>query len=269
MRCGRRCCTRRCGRSSCSRRSTAWSSRCCERAARPHAVGPCRARRRPPPRRRQPASIPRVHGDVPDDGGAAVGDGAALGRRDVRTARTPTTFALQDAMAALEGGGRCVLLPSGLAAVTTALLALLDAGDHLLMVDTVYGPTRVFCDRALRSLGVGTTYYAPDADVAPLLRENTRAVFLESPGVAHVRGAGRARRRRRRAGARGVDADGQHLGDAAAVQAAGAGRGRVDPVPDQVRGRSRGPDDGRGHRRRRGVRAHPRHRRAIGAVRRG
>ena len=104
-------------------------------------------------------------------------DGVTYGRRG-----TPTTFALQDAMAELEGGGQCLALPSGLAAVTTALLALLDAGDHLLMVDTVYGPTRLFCDGALRSFGVETTYYAPGADIEPLFRANTRAVYLESPG---------------------------------------------------------------------------------------
>lgn len=95
---------------------------------------------------------------------------------------TPTTFALQDAIADLEGDGACIVLPSGLSAITTALVGLLDSGDHLLMVDTVYNPTRRFCDGLLRTLGVQTTYYAPDRDIRDLLRDNTRAVFLESPG---------------------------------------------------------------------------------------
>jgi cysteine-S-conjugate beta-lyase len=97
---------------------------------------------------------------------------------------TPTTFALEQAVAALEGGYRSMLLPSGLAAVTTALHALLEAGDHLLMVDSAYASSRRFCDTALARFGVTTTYYDPlaGADIARLFRTNTRAVFLESPG---------------------------------------------------------------------------------------
>lgn len=118
---------------------------------------------------------------------------------------TPTTQALQQAVAALEGGERAFVVPSGLAAITVPLLALLSAGDHLLMVDSVYGPTRRFCDETLRRLGIETTYYDPLAGAAieGLLRDNTRVVFTESPGsisfevqdipaiarVAHARGA--------------------------------------------------------------------------------
>lgn len=97
---------------------------------------------------------------------------------------TPTSDALCEAMTALEGGAGTVLAPSGLCAVTTALLAVLSAGDHLLMTDSVYGPTRAFCDGMLRRLGIETTYYEPllGGDIAALMRENTRAVFVESPG---------------------------------------------------------------------------------------
>jgi cystathionine beta-lyase len=97
---------------------------------------------------------------------------------------TPTTFALEQAVAALEGGYRAMLLSSGLAAVTTALQALLATGDHLLMVDTTYASTRRFCDATLARFGVTTTYYDPlvGGGIAKLFRPNTRVVFLESPG---------------------------------------------------------------------------------------
>lgn len=104
-------------------------------------------------------------------------EGTRYGRRG-----TPTTFALEEAVATLEGGDHCVAVPSGLAAITTALLAFLKAGDHLLMVDTTYGPVRRFCDVLLSGLGIETTYYDPLADVTPLLRDTTRVVYLESPG---------------------------------------------------------------------------------------
>jgi cystathionine beta-lyase len=77
-----------------------------------------------------------------------------------------------------------MLLPSGLAAVTTALLALLKSGDHLLMVDSAYAPTRHFCDAILPRYGITTTYYDPciGGGIAALLRPETRVVFTESPG---------------------------------------------------------------------------------------
>lgn len=104
-------------------------------------------------------------------------EGTRYGRRG-----TPTTFALEEAVAALEGGAHGIAVPSGLAAITTALLAFLKTGDHLLVVDTTYGPVRRFCDVMLAGLGIETTYYDPMADVAPLIRPNTRVVYLESPG---------------------------------------------------------------------------------------
>ncbi|MFL5615180.1 MAG: cystathionine beta-lyase [Gemmatimonadaceae bacterium] len=97
---------------------------------------------------------------------------------------TPTTVALEEAIAAIEGGYRAMLVPSGLAAVTVALQALVWSGDHILVADTVYPPTRIFCDGTLRRFGVEVTYYDPliGAGIGALCRENTRLVFLESPG---------------------------------------------------------------------------------------
>ncbi|MBU6207660.1 MAG: cystathionine beta-lyase [Alphaproteobacteria bacterium] len=98
---------------------------------------------------------------------------------------TPTHWALAEALTALEpGAAGTMLFPSGLAAVMGALLAVLRPGDHLLMVDSVYDPTRRLCDQLLRSIGVETTYYDPmiGAEIATLIKPNTRAIFLESPG---------------------------------------------------------------------------------------
>lgn len=97
---------------------------------------------------------------------------------------TPTTDALEEVLTELEGGMGTVLLPSGLAAVTLSLMSVLGAGDHLLMVDSVYQPTRIFCNGTLKRMGIETTYYDPYAGsgIADLMRPNTKAVFTESPG---------------------------------------------------------------------------------------
>src|SRR5579872_3342392 len=97
---------------------------------------------------------------------------------------TPTTFAIEEAMAELEGGFRAIAVPSGLAAIAAALGALARSGDHVLVVDSAYGPTRRFCDTVLAEQGVEVTYYDPTvgAGIESLIRPNTRAVFLESPG---------------------------------------------------------------------------------------
>jgi cystathionine beta-lyase len=95
---------------------------------------------------------------------------------------TPTTRSFEEAVSALEGAARTVSVPSGLNAIATAILSVCGAGDHLLVADNVYGPTRIFCDRTLARFGVETGYYAPGSDIAPLLRPNTKAVFCESPG---------------------------------------------------------------------------------------
>ena len=99
---------------------------------------------------------------------------------------TPTTEALEQVVAALEGP-QCAgvaLLPSGLAAVSAAILSVVRAGDHVLVTDSAYGPTRAFCDQTLTRLGVTTTYYDPllGGAIAGLMRTNTRAVFTETPG---------------------------------------------------------------------------------------
>jgi len=97
---------------------------------------------------------------------------------------TPTIEALQEAIAALEEGYRSVVYPSGLAACAGALLAFLSAGDHLLMSDTVYGPTRNFANGFLKRFGVSTTFFDPLAghSIESLIRPETRAIYLESPG---------------------------------------------------------------------------------------
>jgi cysteine-S-conjugate beta-lyase len=121
------------------------------------------------------------------------------------TRGTPTTEALCSAWTDLSGAAGTVLLPSGLAAVVVALMTALSAGDHLLMTDSVYEPSRAFADKALRRFGIETTYYDPTigAGIDALMRPNTRAVLTESPGsqtlevqdipaiaeVAHARGA--------------------------------------------------------------------------------
>jgi len=120
---------------------------------------------------------------------------------------TPTSEALENALRELEGSdcAGVALLPSGLAAICTALFAVLDAGDHLLVTDSAYQPTRRFCDGVLRRKGVETTYYDPliGDGIAALMKSNTRAVFVEAPGslsfevqdvpaitaAAHARGA--------------------------------------------------------------------------------
>jgi cysteine-S-conjugate beta-lyase len=121
----------------------------------------------------------------------AAGDAAARGDTDNPTYGTlglSTSIALADAVAAIEGRGhatKAALMPSGLAAIAVAMLAYLKAGDHLLVTDSVYGPTRMFCDGLLARMNVETSYFNPAAtpeDLAALVRPNTRVIYLESPG---------------------------------------------------------------------------------------
>jgi cystathionine beta-lyase len=99
---------------------------------------------------------------------------------------TPTTEALENVLAELEGQecAGVALLPSGLAAISAAFLSVVRTGDHLLVTDSAYGPTRNFCEQMLTRLGVTTTYYDPliGAGIAEHFQPNTRVVFLESPG---------------------------------------------------------------------------------------
>jgi cysteine-S-conjugate beta-lyase len=118
----------------------------------------------------------------------------------------PTHWPLENVIAEVEGGTRCQIVSSGLAAVTTPLLAYLKSGDHCLMPDSVYGPARGFCDGFLSRMGIETTYYDPCIDaagIAALFRPNTTVLYTESPGshtfevqdipalaaVAHEKGA--------------------------------------------------------------------------------
>jgi cystathionine beta-lyase len=97
---------------------------------------------------------------------------------------TPTVQALQDALAEMEGGHASLLTPSGLSAITTSILSFVSSGDHILVSDSVYRPTRRFCDTVLLRLGVTTTYYDPlvGGGISELLTERTKLVFTESPG---------------------------------------------------------------------------------------
>ena len=132
---------------------------------------------------------------------------AHRGRYQYGRRGTPTSEALADALAGLEGD-QCAgvaLLPSGLAAASFALLSVLKAGDHVLVTDSVYLPTRNFCDRVLTRYGITTSYYDPliGGQIASLIEPATRAVYVESPGslsfdmqdvpaiaaAAHARGA--------------------------------------------------------------------------------
>jgi cystathionine beta-lyase len=117
-----------------------------------------------------------------------------------------THHALEDVVCAIEGGDRCAIQGSGLAAIVVAMMAYLKAGDHCLVPDSVYGPARHLCDTMLKGFGIETTYYDPcidEAGLARLMRDNTRVVYTESPGshtfevqdvpaiarAAHARGA--------------------------------------------------------------------------------
>lgn len=96
----------------------------------------------------------------------------------------PTTFALEEAFAAVEGADNACLTSSGVAAVNASLLAFVQAGDHLLITDAVYDPTRAFCDKFLARFGVSTTYYDPcisAQDFAAIIQPNTKAVLVETP----------------------------------------------------------------------------------------
>jgi len=99
---------------------------------------------------------------------------------------TPTSWALCEALTEMEPGAAMTLVyPSGSAAVASALLAVLEAGDELLMVDSAYGPTRALCDGLLKRFGVTTIYYDPTigGGIEKLIGDKTRAIFMESPGT--------------------------------------------------------------------------------------
>lgn len=97
---------------------------------------------------------------------------------------TPTHWTLQEAITELAGGADTVLTPSGLSACTIAILGCVKAGDHILVTDSVYEPTRNFCTGTLKNFGVETTFYDPliGGNIAALFKSNTALVFCESPG---------------------------------------------------------------------------------------
>ncbi len=97
---------------------------------------------------------------------------------------TPTQFAFEEAVAAVEGGARAVAFCSGAASCFAAILAFVKSGDHVLVTDSVYGPVRAFCTGFLERFGVATTFYDPriGAGIASLIQDNTRLLYLESPG---------------------------------------------------------------------------------------
>jgi cysteine-S-conjugate beta-lyase len=114
--------------------------------------------------------------------GAATNDDGHFfyGRRG-----TPTQWSLAEALTELEPGAHgTMLFPSGVAAVAAALLSVLSPGDHLLMVDSAYDPTRNLCDGFLKRFGVSTTYYDPliGAEIKSVVQPNTRVIYMESPG---------------------------------------------------------------------------------------
>lgn len=140
----------------------------------------------------------RVHGFVnpPLHRGSTVLQPSIAARREAAKRRLdqeliygvmggPNHHALEDVIAAIEGGTRSQIVSSGLAAVTTPLLAYLRAGDHCLMPDSVYGPARAFTDTMLKPLDIAVTFYRPAIDaagLAALMRPNTKVVYCESPG---------------------------------------------------------------------------------------
>jgi len=98
---------------------------------------------------------------------------------------TPTSQAFEEAVAEIEGAERAVSVSSGMAAAAAAILAAVKAGDHMLVIDTVYAPVRFFCDRFLKNFGVETEYFPPDigANIAGRIRDNTTMIYLEAPGT--------------------------------------------------------------------------------------
>lgn len=98
---------------------------------------------------------------------------------------SPTSFAFEDAVAALEGGARTIAVGSGLAAIVGAMLAFVRQGDNVMVCDSAYRPTRNLCEKFLKRFGVTTTYYDPLAstkDIAALIQSNTKVIYVESPG---------------------------------------------------------------------------------------
>ncbi|OEE37648.1 cystathionine beta-lyase [Vibrio anguillarum] len=97
---------------------------------------------------------------------------------------THTHFAFQEAMVEIEGGVGCALFPCGAAAIANSILSFVQTGDHILMIDTCYEPTRDFCEKIMKKMGIETTYYPPTIGegIRALIQPNTKVLFTESPG---------------------------------------------------------------------------------------
>ena len=97
---------------------------------------------------------------------------------------TETSFALENAIAALEHGAGTILCPSGLSAITTTIIACVKSGDHILITDNTYGPTRVFMDNLMTKFNIDVEYFPPmiNADIKNMIKSNTSLIWMESPG---------------------------------------------------------------------------------------
>lgn len=98
---------------------------------------------------------------------------------------TPTTFALRKAISSLEGSNvETLIFPSGLSAIATSLIALLKPNDHILVTDSVYGPTRRLCNNELKKYGIKTSFYEPTIgeEITKLITKDTKILYLENPG---------------------------------------------------------------------------------------
>ena len=144
---------------------------------------------RDPARQNRAVNPPVYHASTLAFETVAEFEAAAAGKFDKGTLYygrygMPTTFALESAVAELEGGYGAIAMSTGLAAITCALLTFLRAGDHVLVTDSAYEPARHVTDELLGRFGVEASYFDPliGAGIAELIRPNTRLVYLESPG---------------------------------------------------------------------------------------
>lgn len=98
----------------------------------------------------------------------------------------PATFQLENMISELEEGAGCVAVSSGLTACAVSLMTFASSGTHILIADTVYGPTRMFCENVLKNYGVSVTYFDPmiGSDIEQLIQQDTSVIFLEAPGSA-------------------------------------------------------------------------------------
>ena len=162
---------------------------------------------------------------------------------------THNARALREAIGALEDAQGCIVTSSGLSCITMTLSALLGAGDHALITDSAYGPTRNFCVNVLTRYGVEITFYDPmiGAGVESLIRDNTRLVYTEAPRFTHFRDARHTCNLGGRQKARFDQCDRQHLGHANFFPTVGSRCRCVAASRHQVHSRSLGLGHWRHH----------------------